>query len=116
MIEDTKKTVLAALYGYDTIKWIIRSGQPIDGLAAQINSVSLSGEQLLLAAKTAEDTLFYFDIKDESRGQFIEFYFFKSMSWVEITHKIGISYGTVQNWRKEAIEIATKIARKHCLI
>ncbi len=116
MLEDTKKIVLAALCGYGTIKRIIRSGQPIDSLVAQINSIILSGEQLLSAAKTVEDTLLYFYLKDESQGQFIEFYFFKRMGWVEITHKIGISYCTVQNWRREAIKIATRAARRNGLL
>lgn len=116
MTEAEKSRVLNALYGYKNFKRYMESTDVKGGgimLCAETGAYEfVTIGDVPKAIQLAELTQFYFGIKDDSQGRFIEMYFFRRMGRVEIMHKVGVSYGTIQNWRTEAIEIAERIARK----
>ena len=116
MTEAEKSRVLNALYGYKSFKKYTESPDLRGGgimLCPETGAYEIiTMDDVPKAIKVAELTHFYFDIKDDSQGRFIEMYFFKRISRAEVMHKVGVSYGTIQNWRTEAIEIAERIARK----
>ena len=63
-----------------------------------------------------DEVYWYFETKNKAKARFMVKFFFENCSWAETERKIGLSHGTVKNWRREIIEITAKIARRAELI
>lgn len=63
-----------------------------------------------------DEVYWYFETKNKAKARFMVKFFFENCSRAETERKIGLSHGTVKNWRREIIEITAKIARRAELI
>lgn len=118
MTEANSRKVLNALFGYKTFKrYLANSTQASAGLAYSYSGNGqielISAADLNKAIEVAERTQAYFALQDESKGKFVQLYFFERIGWLQIMDKIGVSYGTISYWRKDVIAIAKKIAVKN---
>ena len=115
MSEDRRRKVLDALYRYNDFKKFARSASKSTGgliLCRRRSSEYISAAEVEKYIETAEKTVEYFDILDPSKARFIRLLFFNREGWASVAAKVCISNGTVQNWRKEIIEAAAKVAIK----
>lgn len=119
MTDTEKRKVLNALYSYQAYKTILRTSTA-DGAAIiyaeNRRVVKIERAEVIKSVKVAEGTYKYFELQDEAKARFIKKFFFQHGSWVSTELEIGLSHGTVKNWRDEVIRIAAKIARRAELI
>lgn len=119
MTDTEKRKVLNALYSYQAYKTILRTSTA-DGAtiiyAERARFIKMNRAEMEKSIKVAEGTYKYFEIQDEAKARFIKKFFFQHGSWVSTELEIGLSHGTVKNWRNEVIKIAAKIARRAELI
>ncbi|MCM1297624.1 MAG: hypothetical protein NC311_18960 [Muribaculaceae bacterium] len=119
MTDKEKRKVLNALYSYYTYKSLSKNVATGGGIAIYNDKGGtdyLTKRDLEKAVEIAEGTQTYFELQDEAKAQFVKKFFFEREGWISLTHEIGIAYGTVQNWRSEVIQIASKIARRNGFI